>query len=338
MALLELKNLRVYYELQQGRFPKVFGDNQGVVKAIDDVSFEVREGQIFGIVGETGCGKTTLCKSLLLLVKPRGGRIVFNQKDLLGLHRKEVRQFRREVQMIPQDPVGSLNPKMRIKDAIAEPLRAYSDMNSIGLDGKVDELLRTVDLSPEFKEKYPFQLSGGEARRVTVARSLALRPRLIICDEPTSGLDVSVSAKIINVMKAIREEFNLTYIWVSHNLHEINYISNRVLVMYLGKIVEIGKTSAIFERPRHPYTQGLLMALSKFGCASRDTERKLYLRGEVPSPINPPGGCRFHGRCDHKKSICMEAEPKLIEIEKNHEVACWLTREDSMPIEKKVQK
>ena len=324
MALLELKNLKVYYQLQQGALAKVFGDDREMVKAVDDVTFDVNEGEIFGIVGETGCGKTTLCKSLLLLIKPRGGKIFFGNKDLFGLNPKEIRQFRREVQMIPQDPVGSLNPKMRVKNAVAEPLRAYSQMDPAGIEKEVEELLKTVDLSPEFKEKYPFQLSGGEARRVTVARSLALRPKLMICDEPTSGLDVSISAKIINVMKAIRDEFNLTYIWVSHNLHEINYISNRVLVMYLGKIVEIGKTSAVFQRPGHPYTRGLLMALPKFAGPSAPAERKISLKGEVPSPINPPRGCRFHPRCEHKKSICMEIDPELITVEEGHQVACWV--------------
>jgi len=324
MALLELKNLKVYYQLQQGVLAKILGGDREVVKAVDDVSFELHEGEIFGIVGETGCGKTTLCKSLLLLVKARDGKILFNDRDLSGMNPREIRQFRREVQMIPQDPVGSLNPKMRIKGAVAEPLRAYAEVNAAEIGRKVEELLRTVDLSSEFKEKYPFQLSGGEARRVTVARSLALRPKLIICDEPTSGLDVSISAKIINVMREIRDEFNLTYLWVSHNLHEINYVSNRVLVMYLGKIVEIGRTSAVFERPGHPYTQGLLMALPKFAGVSGSKEKKIYLKGEVPRPINPPRGCRFHPRCDRRKSICMETEPKLVDVEDGHHVACWL--------------
>ena len=324
MALLELKNLKVYYQLQQGVLAKILGGDREVVKAVDDVSFELHEGEIFGIVGETGCGKTTLCKSLLLLVKARDGKILFNDRDQSGMNPREIRQFRREVQMIPQDPVGSLNPKMRIKGAVAEPLRAYAEVNAAEIGRKVEELLRTVDLSSEFKEKYPFQLSGGEARRVTVARSLALRPKLIICDEPTSGLDVSISAKIINVMREIRDEFNLTYLWVSHNLHEINYVSNRVLVMYLGKIVEIGRTSAVFERPGHPYTQGLLMALPKFAGVSGSKEKKIYLKGEVPSPINPPRGCRFHPRCDRRKSICMETEPKLVDVEDGHHVACWL--------------
>jgi oligopeptide/dipeptide ABC transporter ATP-binding protein len=324
MAFLEFRNLKVYYQLQQGILAKILRSDRERVKAVDDITFDVEEGEIFGVVGETGCGKTTLCKSLLLLVKAVGGKILLEDKDLLGMSPKDVRQFRREVQMIPQDPVASLNPKMRIKDAVAEPLMAYSRMDPAWIERKVEELLKTVDLSPEFKKKYPFQLSGGEARRVTVARSLALRPRLMICDEPTSGLDVSVSAKIINVMKTIRDEFNLTYIWVSHNLHEINYISNRVLVMYLGKIVEIGKTSAVFKRPGHPYTQGLLMALPKFTGLLGPAKMKVYLRGEVPSPINPPRGCRFHPRCEHKKSICMETEPRLIEIEEGHQVACFL--------------
>jgi oligopeptide/dipeptide ABC transporter ATP-binding protein len=323
MALLEVRSLKVYYQRGQGALAKAFGGNREVVKAVDEISFEVEEGEIFGIVGETGCGKTTLCKSLLLLVKPRGGQILFGGRDLLGLGTKEVWEFRRQVQMIPQDPVGSLNPKMRIRAAVAEPLRAYIREGASGIERKVEELLKTVDLSPEFKEKYPFQLSGGEARRVTVARSLALRPRLMICDEPTSGLDVSISAKIINVMKAIHDQFNLTYVWVSHNLHEINYISDRLLVMYLGKIVEIGKTSSIFERPGHPYTQGLLMALPKFAAAAPPSEKKLYLKGEVPSPIDPPRGCRFHPRCGQAKTICKESEPELTEMEAGHRIACW---------------
>jgi len=324
MALLELRRLKVFYRLQQGISATVFGGDRERVKAVDDVTFDVSEGEVFGVVGETGCGKTTLCKAILLLIKPTGGTILLRNRDLSGLNSREVRQFRREVQMIPQDPVASLNPKMRVRNAVAEPLRAYAELVPAGIDGKVEELLKTVDLAPEFGEKYPFQLSGGEARRVTVARSLALRPRLIICDEPTSGLDVSISAKIINVMKAIQKEFNLTYLWVSHNLHEISYVSDRVLVMYLGKIVEIGRTSAIFERPGHPYTQGLLAALPKIGTGSRGTEQKIYLRGEVPSPINPPAGCRFHPRCDRKRPICMESEPQFTAVGEDHQVACWL--------------
>lgn len=327
MALLEVRNLKTFYRLNPGILSKVLGQRSDLVKAVDDVTFDVAGGSILGIVGETGCGKTTLCKSLLLLVKPREGEIVFEKKNILELRSKEIRQFRRQVQMIPQDPIGSLNPRMKVKDAIAEPLRAYNVTRyRKEIDEKVENLLETVDLSPEYAQKYPYQLSGGEARRVTVARSLALRPKLIICDEPSSGLDVSISAKILNVMNAIHDKFGLTYIWISHNLHEINYIASKILVMYLGRIVELGKTSDVFENPAHPYTQGLLLALPRFlrySGPSNSTQKKIRLKGEVPSPINPPPGCRFHPRCEHKMTECMEVEPKLVTIEEGHQVACW---------------
>lgn len=322
MALLEVKNLKIYYRINHGVLPIVLGIKSEIVKAVDDLTFDIAEGEIVGIVGETGCGKTTLGKSLLLLIKPVEGEIFFEGENILELSDKRIRQFRRQVQIVPQDPVGSLNPRMKIKNAIAEPLRAYNGMYREEIEETVGNLLKAVDLSPEYGEKYPFQLSGGEARRVTVARSLALRPKLIICDEPTSGLDFSISAKILNVMKEIHDKFNLTYVWISHNLHEVNYISDRILVMYLGKIVEIGKTSDIFTNPAHPYTQGLLQAVPRFIGHKSLTQKKAHLRGEVPSPINPPPGCRFHPRCGFRMAKCMEVEPMTVTIKEGHKVAC----------------
>jgi len=322
MALLEVKNLKIYYRINHGVLSRVLGVKSEMVKAVDDLTFDIDEGEIVGIVGETGCGKTTLGKSILLLIKPVEGKIFFEGENILELSGKGIRQFRRQVQIVPQDPVGSLNPRMKIKNAIAEPLRAYNGMYHEKIEETVGNLLKTVDLSPEYGEKYPFQLSGGEARRVTVARSLALHPKLIICDEPTSGLDFSTSAKILNVVKEIHDKFNLTYAWISHNLHEVNYISDRILVMYLGKIVEIGKTSDIFTNPAHPYTQGLLQAVPRFIGRKSLTQKKVHLRGEVPSPINPPPGCRFHPRCAFRMAKCMEVEPMAVTIKEGHKVAC----------------
>jgi oligopeptide/dipeptide ABC transporter ATP-binding protein len=323
MTLLKVKNLKVYFPRNQGIVSRILRERQELVKAVDNVSFNVDEGEIVGVVGETGCGKTTLGKSIVLLVKPTDGEIIFEKQNILETKKGETRQLRRQIQMIFQDAIGSLNPRLVVKDAISEPLRAFYETGQPNkIDENVSDLLRTVDLSLEYREKYPFQLSGGEGRRVTVARSLALRPKLIVCDEPTSGLDVSISAKILNFMKEIHDEYNLAYIWISHNLHEVYYVSDRILVMYLGRIVEYGGTQEVFNDAAHPYTQALLQALPKFRKGRTSSEKKIHLKGEVPSPINPPPGCTFHPRCKHRTKECMEIQPKLVSIGENHHVAC----------------
>jgi oligopeptide/dipeptide ABC transporter ATP-binding protein len=328
MALLEVRNLKTYFRLNQGLISKVTGKKVEIVKAVDNVNFELSESEIVGIVGETGCGKTTLGKTILLLIQPEAGEVLFEKKNLLEMNPGEIRKFRSKVQMIPQNTMGSLNPRMMVRDAIAEPFRAFGRFKNNGdLWNKVAELLKTVELSWDYADRYPFQLSGGEARRVTIARSLAINPKLIICDEPTSGLDVSIGAKILNVMKQVHDDFKVAYIWISHNLHEVSYVSDKILVFYLGKIVEAGKTSVVFNTPAHPYTKALIGAMLELGGKSKSRQKDAYLRDEVPSPINPPSGCRFHPRCQSKGPDCSQAEPQMINLGKDHQVACVLYKD-----------
>jgi oligopeptide/dipeptide ABC transporter ATP-binding protein len=328
MALLEVRNLKTYFKLNEGLISKITGKQAEIVKAVDNISFDISESEIVGIVGETGCGKTTLAKTILLLIRPEAGEMVFEKKNLLEMNPNDIREVRSKVQMIPQNTMGSLNPRMMVRDIIAEPLRAFRHhKNNSNLWDKVAELLKTVDLSWDYANRYSFQLSGGEARRVTIARSLAINPKLIICDEPTSGLDVSIGAKILNVMKQVHDDFQMAYLWISHNLHEVSYISDKILVFYLGKIVEAGRTSAVFNAPAHPYTKALIGAMLELGGKSKSEQKDAYLRDEVPSPINPPSGCRFHPRCQSKGPNCSQAEPQLINVEKDHQVACALYKD-----------
>lgn len=328
MALLEVRNLKTYFRLNQGLISKVTGKQLEIVKAVDDVSFDISESEIVGIVGETGCGKTTLGKTILLLIRPESGEMLFEKKNLLEMSPGEIREFRSKVQMIPQNTMGSLNPRMMVRDLIAEPFRAFRHFKNNGdLWDKVAELLKTVELSWDYANRYPFQLSGGEARRVTIARSLAINPKLIICDEPTSGLDVSIGAKILNVMQQVHDDFKVAYIWISHNLHEVSYVSDKILVFYLGKIVEAGRTSAVFNAPAHPYTKALIGAMLELGGKSKSKQKDAYLRDEVPSPINPPSGCRFHPRCQSKAPFCSQDEPQMIDVGKDHQVACVLYKD-----------
>ena len=326
MALLEVRNLKTYFKLNEGLISKMAGKQVEIVKAVDNISFDISESEIVGIVGETGCGKTTVAKTILGLIRPEAGNIVFEKKNLAEMNATDIREFRSKVQMIPQNTMGSLNPRMMVRNIIAEPIRAFRrHKNGSNLWDKVAELLKTVELSWDgYAGRYPFQLSGGEARRVTIARSLAINPKLIICDEPTSGLDVSIGAKILNVMKQVHDDFQVAYLWISHNLHEVSYVSDTILVFYLGKIVEVGRTSAVFNAPAHPYTKALIGAMLELGGKSKSRQKDAYLRDEVPSPINPPSGCRFHPRCQSRSPNCSQAEPQLINLEKDHQVACVL--------------
>lgn len=322
-VLVQVQGLKTYFYKGKGVLSKAFGKGLRIVHAVDDVSFTVGEGETFGLVGESGCGKTTVGKSLLRLVEPTAGKIFFEGQNLLELSRKGMQKFRRKAQIILQDPRSSLNPRMTAGEIIAEPFRIHGIKKyEDEIEDEVAQLLETVGLSSEDADKYPHEFSGGQARRIGVARALVLRPQFIIADEPTSGLDVSIMAAILNLMQDIQEEFKLTYLWISHNLHVVKYISDRIAIMYLGKIAEMGRAQDIFNDPIHPYTQALFSAIPTVNPGQ--TTEKIILKGEVPSPIHPPSGCRFRTRCCQVMKRCRQEEPKLISIGRGHYVACYL--------------
>jgi oligopeptide/dipeptide ABC transporter ATP-binding protein len=312
-TLVEIKDLKKYFPAARGQ----------VVRAVDGVSFTIRRGETLGLVGESGCGKTTIGRCLLRLVEPTSGEIRFNGRDLLKLNRSELRELRRRMQIIFQDPYSSLNPRMKVGSIIAEPLEIHNVANRRERRDRVAELLRVVGLDPDYASRYPHQFSGGQRQRIGIARALALNPDFIVADEPVSALDVSVQAQVVNLMQDLQEQFGLTYLFISHGLAVVKHISTRVGVMYLGKLVELAPAEEIYARPLHPYTQALLAAIptpdpeAKQGAAQK-------LGGDVPNPIAPPAGCRFHTRCPHATAQCKAAEPKFSEIAPNHFVACFL--------------
>jgi len=321
--LLYIKELRKYFERHHDLLSRLFLQRREVIKAVDDVSFNVQETDTLGVVGESGCGKTTLGRTMLLLVKPSSGHVVFLDRDITNARGAELQWYRRQAQMILQDPIRRHNPKSTLKRAVSEPIVAHKLVRgSKALDRRVDELLEMVGLSRDHKQKYPSQLSGGEARRVTIARRLGLSPRLLVCDELTSALDVSTAAKLLNTMRRIKSELAIAYVWISHDLAVVHQFSTRILVMYLGKIVEVGSTGDVFGDAQHPYTQLLLSAVPKF--SSSVGTAALYSEAvELPSPINPPAYCRFYSRCPVRMPICHERAPQLREIGTGHKVACF---------------
>lgn len=309
MALLEVADLRKYYPLTHGfLYQRKVGD----VKAVDGVSFFVNEGETLGIVGESGCGKSTLGRTIIRLEEPTSGKILFKGTNISFLEGKNLKWIRKEMQMIFQDPHSSLDPRMTVGDSIGEALVIHR----ISGGRKVEELLEKVGLPADFASRYPHELSGGQKQRIGIARALAVRPKLIIADEPVSALDISVQASILNLLMDLQEEFGLTYLFIAHNLSVVHHIADRVAVMYLGKFVEQGSSEELFENPLHPYTKALLSAIP-----GTKTKRVL-LKGEVPSAINPPKGCRFHTRCPMRMKICEEAEPLM--SRDDHAVACHL--------------
>jgi oligopeptide/dipeptide ABC transporter ATP-binding protein len=310
MALLEVVDLKKYYPLTRGF---LYSRPAGEVKAVDGVSFYVNKGETLGLVGESGCGKSTLGRTLIRLEEPTSGKILYNGTDFLIHDRKKLKWFRKEVQMIFQDPHSSLDPRMIVGESIGEALVIHEMRDD---RSNVAGLLEKVGLPPEFASRYPHELSGGQKQRIGIARALAVQPKLIIADEPVSALDISVQAQILNLLIDLQKEYGLTYIFIAHNLSVIRHIADRVAVMYLGKIVEQGITDEIFSTPLHPYTHALLSAIP-----GNNTEH-LPLQGEVPSPINPPEGCRFHTRCLKRMKVCEDIEPAVTGIE--HTVACHL--------------
>ncbi len=314
--ILRVENLVKYFPIRAGVFKRIVA----WVKAVDGVSFEVYEGETLGLVGESGCGKTTVGMTILRLYEPMGGKVYFRDIDMFSAKGERLRKLRQKVQIIFQDPYSSLNPRMRVKNIIAEGIRTHKLASGSELTDRVADLLKKVGLSPDHMNRFPHEFSGGQRQRIGIARALAVNPELIICDEAVSALDVSIQAQILNLLKNLQSEFKLTYIFISHALNVIKHISDKVAVMYLGKIVELADKKKLFDNPLHPYTKALMSAIPIPDPEVR--REKIILKGDVPSPINPPSGCRFHTRCPFAKDICKEEEPNLIEIEEGHFVAC----------------
>jgi oligopeptide transport system ATP-binding protein len=318
--LLEVHNLKKYFPLRGGLFSRVTAWN----KAVDDVSFNVYHGETLGLVGESGCGKTTTGKCILRLEEPTSGQVLFEGKNVLEMDDEELRLLRREMQIIFQDPYGSLNPRMTVGDIVGEAFTIHGIASGRERHEKVEDLLRVVGLSPYHARRYPHEFSGGQRQRIGIARSLALRPKLIVCDEPVSALDVSIQSQILNLLNDLQEQFQLTYIFIAHNLSVVQHISDRIGVMYLGRLVELTDSKALYSSPKHPYTQALLSAIP---VPDPDHHKeRVVLEGDVPSSLNPPSGCSFHTRCQYCQDICMEERPEWREIEKGHFVACHLAR------------
>ncbi|HUG15065.1 MAG TPA: oligopeptide/dipeptide ABC transporter ATP-binding protein [Thermomicrobiales bacterium] len=316
-AILDVQHLKKHFRVGGGFLAR---RSAMTIRAVDDVSFSIVRGETFGLVGESGCGKTTLGQTIIRLYNPTSGSINFNGTDISSLDAADMRKHRRGMQMIFQDPSASLDPRMTVGSIISEPLNIFGIGSKEERRERVRELLRVVGLNSYFVNRYPHEFSGGQRQRIGIARALALNPELIICDEPVSALDVSIQAQVLNLLRKLQGEFNLTYLFIAHNLAVVAHISDRVGVMYLGKLVEIGESRRITEAPKHPYTQALISAVP-IPVPGRQRER-LILEGDVPSPANPPSGCRFHPRCPIARPDCSEVEPALRELEPGHWVAC----------------
>ncbi|MCG8568493.1 MAG: ABC transporter ATP-binding protein [Desulfobacterales bacterium] len=325
MELLNIEELTMHFQLDRGIIPRLLGRKPRMVHAVDGVSLGIKAGSCFGLVGESGCGKSTLGRSIFRLNQPQRGKIRFHGENILEFNPARMKAFRQKAQLIFQDPFSCLNPTMTAGEIIAEPLEVYGKMGDKKEEvGRVMELLEAVQLPGDALAKFPNEFSGGQARRIGVARAIALSPELIVADEPTSGLDISTTATILNLMQALQEKYRLTYVWISHNLDQIQYMCDAMAVMYLGKVVECGPTREIIRHRAHPYTQALLSAIPKIGRGRKFRQRKKILGGELPSPIAPPSGCRFRTRCPHAFDRCAKEEPRLLSVDGAHKTACHL--------------
>ena len=318
--MLTVNGLKKHFPIRGGIFSKTVG----YVQAVDGVSFHINKGEIMGLVGESGCGKTTVGRLILGLYEPTAGEIHFEGANISTLSKQEMRNTRRNMQVIFQDPFGSLNPRMTIGNIVGEPLYVHNIAKGKEKEERVVNILETVGISSHYMKRYPHEFSGGQRQRIGIARALALNPKLIVCDEPVSALDVSIQAQVINLLEDLQAKFGFTYLFIAHDLSVIKHISDKVAVMYLGKIVELADTEDLYANPLHPYTEALLSAVP-LPDPTLDRKR-IVLEGDVPSPINPPSGCHFRTRCKYVKPICSEEEPPLIEIAKNHCVACHLRK------------
>jgi oligopeptide transport system ATP-binding protein len=318
-VLLRVERLKMHFPITQGI---ILQRRVGAVQAVDDISFDIHKGETLGLVGESGCGKSTTGRAILQLYKPTDGHVLFGDQDLTKLKGGDMRRMRREMQMIFQDPYASLNPRMTVGSIIGEPLEIHNLAKGKAKQDRVQELLRTVGLNPYFANRYPHEFSGGQRQRIGIARALAVEPQFIVCDEPISALDVSIQAQIINLLEELQERLGLTYLFIAHDLAVVRHISDRVAVMYLGKIVEITDRNAVFDNPLHPYTRALLSAIPVPDPLLEKKRTRVILTGDVPSPVNPPPACRFHTRCPYVEDNCKTDEPLLTEVKPGHWVAC----------------
>jgi oligopeptide transport system ATP-binding protein len=318
-VLLHVEDLKMYFPIYRG----IIQRQVGAVRAVDGISFDVRRGETLGLVGESGCGKSTTGRTILQLYKPTGGKVYFNGTNLVGLKAEEMRWIRRDMQMIFQDPYASLNPRMTVEQIVGEPLIVHGAMAGKELQERVHHLLEVVNLNPSFATRYPHEFSGGQRQRIGIARALALQPSFIICDEPISALDVSIQAQVVNLLEELQAQFHLTYLFIAHDLSMVRHISDRVAVMYLGIMAEIAPRDEIYLKPLHPYTRALLSAVPIPDPVADAKRERTILKGDVPSPANPPSGCRFRTRCPIAEEVCAESRPEFREIRPGHFVACF---------------
>jgi len=319
-VILQVDHLKKYFPIRRGVFRRQVGE----VKAVDDISFEVFSGETLGLVGESGCGKTTAGRTIIRLYEPSDGHVHFQGSDLAKLKRRKLRQVRRSMQMIFQDPYASLNPRMSVYAIVCEPLEIFKVGDKNSRRERVAQLLQMVGMNPSLMNRYPHEFSGGQRQRIGLARALALNPDLIICDEPISALDVSIQAQVVNLLQELQEKLGLTYIFIAHDLSMVRHISDRVAVMYLGKIVELTDRDTLYKNPLHPYTQALLSAIPVPDPLIEERRNRILLQGDLPSPANPPDGCNFNTRCPFVVDICYRVEPELIGVETGHKAACHL--------------
>ncbi len=325
-TLLEVKDLKMHFPVTRGI---IFQRRVGTVKAVDGVSFSIKKGETLGLVGESGCGKSTTGRAILQLYRPTSGEVNFNGQDLTKARGDSLRKMRRNVQMIFQDPYASLNPRMTVGDIIGEPIKVHNLRQGKAVRERVEELLGLVGLNPAFANRYPHEFSGGQRQRIGIARALAVEPEFVVCDEPVSALDVSIQAQVVNLLEELQDKLGLTYLFIAHDLSVVKHISDRVAVMYLGKVVELAEGPKLYANPLHPYSQALLSAVPIPDPKVEQQRRRIILEGDVPSPLNPPSGCHFHTRCPIAIQQCKEEEPPFVDYGGGHFAACWRARESS---------